>query len=479
MRIKSFTLLFLAFLLPCALATRAPQPTSSLPGQPTKRRIELLALDDELQVLAARVGPSVVKVEVSGLAAVSDPITPSSPLIAEQRGVGSGIIVDPNGYILTNAHVIEHAIKVSVSLFSRGDNADGLPIVAQHLKAQIIGRDALTDIALLKVDAQRLPALKLANSNSVHVGQLVLAFGSPLGLENTVTFGVISAMHRQLNLSSPVGYLQTDASINPGNSGGPLVDVNGAVIGMNTMIASESGGSEGVGFSIPSDTLAFVYRQLRTLGHVRRGEIGVIARPISPDLATGLGLGRNSGIILEDVVPDSAAHKAGLRPGDVVLKVDGQTMVDPRPLSALLFRKQIGDVVTFQIQRGAGAPINVPVTIARRPRDAENLLDPTRLGGDIVSKLGIIVVSIDADIAKLIPPTRMSGGLLVVGLTAGGSASSFGLQAGDILYSFNLKPLDSLDTLRRALTALPPSAPAVLQIERDSVLQYLVFTNSE
>ncbi len=276
-----------------------------------------------------------------------------------------------------------------------------------------------------------------------------------------------------------MNYLQTDASINPGDSGGPLVDIRGGVIGMNTMIASQSGGNEGVGFSIPSDTLEFVYQQLRTIGHVRRGTIGVIARAITPELAMGLRLPQSSGVILEDVIPGSSADKAGLQPGDVVLTLDKRPMSDPRLLSVLLFRKQIGDVVNFSVVRRDGPVLNVPVTIVRRPRDANNLLDPDRLEGDIVVKLGVIAVRIDADITKLIPEQRQSGGLLLVALTAGGSAAALGLQAADILYELNGTTVRSTKALRQELAALGPNAPAVLQIERDGVLRYIVFTNAE
>ena len=214
------------------------------------------------------------------------------------------------GYILTNAHVVEHATSVSVLVFRHRNQQAGGIEDAERFTARILGRDALTDLALLKVEATDLPSLKLADSDQVHVGQLALAFGSPLGLENTVTMGVISSTQRQLNNTTPVVYLQTDAAINPGNSGGPLVDIKGEVIGMNTMIASQSGGSEGVGFSIPSNMIRFIYEQLRNQGHVRRGTIGIIAREITPTLANGLGLPMQSGIILEDVcrVPPPTAR---------------------------------------------------------------------------------------------------------------------------------------------------------------------------
>ena len=471
---RGFGLLVLLYLSPHVLHS---QETSSQVRH--RSSVSLLALDDELQALAARVEPSVVKIEVAGLAEITDPNAPRNSLVARQQGVGSGIIVDANGFVLTNAHVVEHAVTISVLLDVSSRFGSKSSVTSRRLAARIVGKDTLTDIALLKVEAADLPALVLAKPESVHVGQVALAFGSPLGFENTVTFGVVSAVHRQLNVNSPVSYLQTDASINPGNSGGPLVDVHGNVIGMNTMIASESGGNEGVGFSIPSDTLSYVYHQLRSIGHVRRGTIGVVARAVTPELALGLHLPQSTGVLLEDVLPGSSADNAGLRPGDVVVSLDHNNMPDPSSMSTSLFSKQIGEVVSFRIARDPGSFSDVPVTIARRPRDVDNLLDPDRLEGDIVAKLGIIAVGIDAEIAKLVPEQRKPGGLLIVALTAGGTGSSLGLQAADIVYEFNTKKLDSTDSLRKELAALKANTPAVLQIERDGVLRYVVFTNAE
>jgi serine protease Do len=336
----------------------------------------------------------------------------------------------------------------------------------------------LTDLALLKVEATDLPTLKLADSDEVHVGQLALAFGSPLGLENTVTMGVISSTQRQLNSSTPVVYLQTDAAINPGNSGGPLVDIRGEVIGMNTMIASQSGGSEGVGFSIPSNTIRLVYEQLRKQGHVRRGAIGIVARAITPTLAAGLGLGLQSGILLEDVVPNSSAQRSGLLPGDIVLAVDGKPFQDPRALSVLLFQKQIGDITAFKIQRGTEV-LTVSVPVTERERDPESILDPTQSAANIIPKLGIVGMQITDSVAQLIPPTRSPGGILVTALTAGGNASLFGLQPGDVLHFLNRTPLDSLQTLRTALAGLKPGDPVVFSIERGGQRNYIAFDNPE
>lgn len=471
-----FLMVGLVFLSSLCAVAQSSTPAEKTAATPLRRG--LFALDEDLQALAERVGPAVASIEVTGLTTVQDPNTRQTTYVAKEQGVGSGIVVDSSGYILTNAHVVEHATSVSVLVFRHRNKQTGGMEDAERFAAKIIGRDALTDLALLKVEATELPALKLADSDQVHVGQLALAFGSPLGLENTVTMGVISSTQRQLNSATPVVYLQTDAAINPGNSGGPLVDIRGEVIGMNTLIASQSGGSEGVGFSIPSNMIRLVYEQLRNHGHVRRGAIGIIAREVTPTLANGLGIARQSGIILEDVVPNSSAERSGLQPGDLLLAVDGKPYQNPRALSASLFQKKIGDVIAFKIQRGS-AVLDLPVPVTEREGDPESILDPTQSAGNIIPKLGIVGIQITDSVARLIPPTRIPGGILVTALTAGGNASFFGLQPGDVLHLMNRTPLDSLDTLRRALTALKPGGPVVFSIERGGQLAYIAFNNPE
>jgi serine protease Do len=206
----------------------------------------------------------------------------------------------------------------------------------------------------------------------------------------------------------------------------PLVDIHGEVIGMNTMIASQSGGNEGVGFSIPSKTLAFVYQQLRTIGHVRRGALGISVTPISPALAGGLGLPDKPGVILEDVTPGSSADLAGLHQGDVVVAIDGKPIMGPQQLSIVLFSKQIGDEVRFTLRMPDQTLSTVDAKVARRPRDPESILDPAHLTDDIVSQLGIIAVPLSPEVAQLIPPTRMPKGLVIVALTAGGQGCDSG-----------------------------------------------------
>jgi serine protease Do len=247
----------LALLLMPTLGAQVQERRNPIGASP-KPLSELAGLNYDLQTLATRVAPSVVKIEVNGLTAVHDPNLPATSFIAKETSVGSGIIVDASGLILTNAHVVAHSTSVQVTIYDHPNEQACRPEDVHRLKAQVIGADALTDIALLKVAAKNFQALKFADSNLVRVGQLAMALGSPLGLENTLTLGVISATQRQMDLSSPVIYLQTDASINPGNSGGPLVDIHGEVIGMNMMIATQSGGNEGVGFSIPCEFSARV-----------------------------------------------------------------------------------------------------------------------------------------------------------------------------------------------------------------------------
>ena len=464
-------------ILSSVLEAQVSVPTEKAAGTGLVRH-GLFELDEDLKALAERLGPSVVTIEVTGLATVQNLNARKTTYIAEEQGVGSGIVVDPSGYILTNAHVVEHANTVSVLVFrNRNKQADGAENV-QRFAAKVEGRDSMTDIALLKVEAVNLPTLELADSDHVHVGQLALAFGSPLGLENTVTLGVISATKRQLDSTSPLVYLQTDAAINPGNSGGPLIDIRGEVIGMNTMIVSQSGGSEGVGFSIPSNMIRFVYEQLRKRGHVRRGAIGILAREITPTLSSGLGLPQQSGIMLEDVMPGSSAERSGLRPGDILLSLDGKPFQDPGSLGAWLFQKKVGDVVAFKVQRGSDI-MNMDVPVTERIRDPESILDPTQSETNIIPKLGIVGMPVTDSVARLIPPTRIPGGILVTALTAGGNASLIGLKPGDVLHYLNRTTLDSLETLRRSLSDLKPGDPVVLSIERDGQLNYVTFDNPE
>jgi len=305
----------------------------------------LLSLDAQLDALSRRVAPSVVQVVASGYTS-----TPAM-LLARGQASGSGVIVDPDGWIVTNAHVVENARSVRVDLLQPAVAASGGSILrprSRRVNARVVGLDHETDIAVLKVEERGLPALELGDSESLRQGQLVMAFGSPLGLENSASLGVVSSVARQLKPDDPMIYVQTDASINPGNSGGPLVDAEGRMVGLNTLILSQSGGNEGIGFAAPSHIVRAVYEQLRKSGRVRRGVIGVRAQTITPSLAAGLGLVFDRGIVLSDVTPAGPAEAAGLRPGDIVLALDGKPMENARQFDVNLYRRAPGDLCKAQ-----------------------------------------------------------------------------------------------------------------------------------
>ena len=264
---------FLALLLlsgVSASAQQAPQPSAPPPLPPPgglHAADVLMNLSSDMETLAHAVEPAVVKIYSSGLAPVESSNTNRTAFLAQQRSVGSGVIMDPQGYILTNAHVVQRARTLNVlvpdvSGATETGGSDRAEPPATAMPARVVGIDTVTDLAVIKVDKSGLRALKFGDSDHVHPGELVLAFGSPLGLQDSVSLGVISAVNQQLDTDSPMVYLQTDAAINPGNSGGPLIDMRGDVVGINSMIESQSGGNEGVGFSIPSDTARIVYEQL-------------------------------------------------------------------------------------------------------------------------------------------------------------------------------------------------------------------------
>ncbi|HLW85333.1 MAG TPA: trypsin-like peptidase domain-containing protein [Candidatus Sulfotelmatobacter sp.] len=281
----------------------------------------LAHLNDALEGLAARVSPAVVQILVTGFGPLHEEDRTQTALIVRQHAVGSGVIVDSSGYIMTNAHVVEGAQRIRVALpLPMGDSLSQVAEGRRRIfEARLVGTHKETDLALLKIEETDLPTLSLLSQQRPHVGQLVFAIGSPEGLQNSVTMGVISALARQPDPSKPLTYIQTDAPINPGNSGGPLVDMRGSVVGINTFILSQGGGSEGLGFSIPARVVDFVYHSLRKYGHVHRVEIGAVAQEITPTLAEGLHLPRHWGVVVADVKPDGPAASAGLQIQDIIL----------------------------------------------------------------------------------------------------------------------------------------------------------------
>ena len=336
----------------------------------------LRKVNSAIEALIAKVAPSVVQILVTGYGTLDDDNSDSDStggvVIGRQRAIGSGFIIDSTGYIITNAHVVKGAQRVQIVL-SRpsGDMSptNSLTYRSTVLPARIVGVATDVDLAVLKVEAKDLPRLPVAKFADLRQGELVFAFGSPQGLRNSVSMGVVSATARQTEPDSPMIYIQTDAPINPGNSGGPLVNVSGEVVGVNTFIITSSGGNEGLGFAIPSAIVSVAYEQLRRTGHLHRGEIGVDVQTITPTLATALNLGQDSGVVISDVKPGGPADSAGLHIQDVVISMDGRP-VDNVPYFTLhLVLHESGGKVHLEVLRGTKRlPFDVTV-IEKPPRN--------------------------------------------------------------------------------------------------------------
>ena len=347
---------------------------------------------------------------------------------------------------------------------------------SRTVSGRIVGIDLETDLAVIKVDERNLPALAFGDSDELKAGQVVLAVGSPLGLRNSVSLGVVSAVARQLEPESPMIYVQTDASINPGSSGGPLVDVRGRLVGINTLIVSQAGGHEGLGFAAPSNIVRTVYEQIRKIGRVRRGDIGVRAQTVTPVLAAGLNLARDHGVVLADVLPGSPAARAGLRPGDLVISLDGKPMENGRQLQVSLYRRFVGDVVSLEILRD-GQVRHETVAMMERPDPFDGLGASPDPRQNLVPRLGILGVNLTERLAELLPVVRVRSGVVVASTVAGAiDARDGGLAAGDVVYAVNRTPVAGLTELRAALEGLKAGDPVVLQLERRGELMYLAFT---
>jgi len=379
----------------------------------------------------------------------------------KQRGSGSGFIISPDGYIVTNEHVVGKAEKIRVT-FDDGRQA----------LAKLVGVDAATDLAVIKVDMTGLTPVTLGDPSEMEPGDWVMAIGAPFGLEQTITVGVISATGRNLPSSRSNrfaqynNYLQTDASINPGNSGGPLVNLRGEVIGVNTMILSESGGSEGIGFAIPSDLVERICRKLILEGRVRRGWLGVSlpVQPLTEAQAKSLGLPHTEGALVQDTVgPESPAARAGLRSGDFIVRFDGMPIRNERELTTKVAETEVGKTVTVEFIRD-GRLQQVQVTVGERPAAEAAMQRPTpktdtSQGTNI---LGLKVVPLPADLAAKL---RCPEGLLVEAVRPASPADEAGLVKGMVLHSLNRHPIRSPEDLDQLAQNLRLGETVVLEVE--------------
>ena len=452
-----------------ALAQPVPRPTQPDP---------LVRMNESIDALTRKVWPSVVQILVSSYGPQTErPQGSAGVVMGRQQSSGSGFVIDPEGYIITNAHVVNGAHRVQIVL--PADNADGTLATALSSRTRLIGASIVgisteLDLAVLKVEGLKLPALPLATYTQVRQGEMVFAFGSPNALRNSLTHGLVSAVARQVDPDSPQIFVQTDAPINPGNSGGPLVNIRGEVVGVNTFIMSQSGGNEGLGFAIPSATARTVFRQFRQYGYLRRQEVGMSIQTVTPGMAAALGLTRDYGVIVSDVWPGGPAEAAGLAVGDVLVSVDG-TPADNVPTVSYNFRLRdsLSNVQLVVLRGAAQISVSVKPVEARSEFDAlSSMTDPSK---NLVAELGILGVEVDARIVAAAAGLRDPYGIIVVARAAG-AASDVPLQPRDIIRSVNNRRVATLDTLRESVRSIAPGTPVTLQVQREGRLMYLSFT---
>jgi serine protease Do len=432
-------------------------------------------LNDATESLVERVSPSVVQVLVTGYVSTEENDRgQANVIIGKQRAIGSGVIVDAEGYIVTNAHVVNGAEQIEVIVPSPA--TPGVPPEAeargQSYRARIVGVTREIDLAVLKIDAHRLPAIPISPAVHPRQGELVFAFGSPEGLRNTVTLGVISSVSRQPNPDSPLVYIQTDAPINPGNSGGPLVDADGGLVGINTFILTTSGGNQGLGFAIPAGVVAFAYPQLIKYGHIHQPEIGALVQTITPELAAGLQLQRDYGVIVSDVLPGSSADTAGLRIQDVIVSVDSRSAGSLALFTHSLYMHGAGEHAKIEVLRGSNR-LQLDVQVVERPHKMDSL--PADPANNLVRRLGILGIELNLDLARSLPDLRIPTGVIVAAKTLETETRGFHLQTGDVIHALNGTPIATLAGLREALTKLKPGDAVALLVERDAQLVYISF----
>ncbi len=471
----------LGMLLALPIAGYAQVTRSSVAGapipSPSGSTNQLMQLNSSIQAVVAKASAAVVQIKVAGYGQEDEHAISDTMRIVRHHAVGSGIIVDPDGYILTNAHVVEGAQRIRVILPPRPvDSQLELRTTArvQILDARLIGKNKESDIALLKVEAKGLPYLHLRATVPVHQGELVFAIGSPEGLQDTVTMGVVSAVTRQVDPNDPIVYVQTDAAINPGNSGGPLIDVNGNIVGMNTMILSHGGGSEGLGFALPAAIVDFDYEHLRKYGHVQRVIIGITAQDVTLPLAAGLGLARNWGVIVSDVIVDGPAKEAGLEPGDIVLAIDGRSVRGMPDLVAALYLHPSADDVKIDVLRGENR-LSFNVAPDAPCEKLNNLTDVPTDQQSLISRLGALVTSLDARIAPLVHAEDLTSGVVVVAETQATGPAPTGLVPGDVIRALNNTPVESVPQLRAMVHNLKPGDSVALEVQHDRKLRYVAF----
>ena len=388
------------------------------------------------------------------------------PNLPRQHGVGSGVIVTKDGYILTNNHVVDEADEVKVVL------QDG-----REFTGKVIGKDPKTDIAVLKIDGKDLPFIEMADSDKIEVGDIVLAVGNPFGIGQTVTMGMVSATGRATLGLDYEDFIQTDAAINPGNSGGALVDAEGRLIGINTAILSRSGGNQGIGFAIPTNLSRDVMESLVRDGKVTRGYLGVLIQDVTPALAKEFKLKDRQGALVGDVVPDGPAEKAGLKSGDVVLEFNGKTIRDSRQLKLQVARIKPGDSVPVKVLRN-GSSKTINVAVDELPGTEKLARADTGNDNDTEALKGVAVGDLDSRTRQELNIPRNVHGAVVTDLDPASAAREAGLKPGDVILEINRQPVKSAEDAVR-LTERPKDKTTLLRVWSNGGSRYIVVDESK
>ena len=429
------------------------------PDESASSMAALMQLNNALEGLAAKVSPAVVQILVTGYGPLHEENRTQTALIVRQHAVGSGLIVDSNGYIITNAHVVEGAQRIRVALPLPGDSGRAVPVGKRHiLEARLVGVHKDTDLALLKIDEKDLPTLPLLSQQRPHVGQLVFAIGSPEGLQNSVTMGVVSAVARQPDPDKALTYIQTDAPINPGNSGGPLVNIHGEVIGINTAIASRSGGFQGIGFAIPSNQAKGVFTALREHHMVVRGWLGISLQDVddNPDLAKSFGYQGERGVIVSGVAPNGPSENK-LLPQDIVTAFNGQPVADGQQLRNLVAGVAPGTTANITVFRDSKEQ-QVQVVVGTQPKNLAAAMEGSSGGGEAeitgenqtLQALGMSLATLDKQTAQKI---GIDSGAVITEVKHDGLAFNAGLSPGDVITMVFKTPVHSAAEAAEAINA--------------------------
>jgi serine protease Do len=372
------------------------------------------------------------------------------------RAAGSGFVLNSNGFIVTNNHVVENAADIQVKL------DDG-----RELPAKVVGRDSKTDLALLKVDAIGLPVIPLGDSTALQVGEPVMAIGNPFGLEQTVTTGIVSATGRVIGSGPYDNFIQTDASINPGNSGGPLINARGEVIGINTAIFSRGGGSVGIGFAVPSSLAKTVIMQLADHGKVERGWLGVSIQPLTRELARSFKRDDNTGALVSAVMEGSPAEKAGIKAGDVIVEFNGKKVAKATELPGLVADVPVGKDVPMVVMR-EGREMRLNAHIARLEDESPAKVAETEGKG----QLGLSVQPLTPPMVRELG-LKVKEGVLVRDVVEGGRAAEAGIRAGDVIVEINRQPVRTVEDLKARVDKQAKGEPMVLLMNRDGQAMYV------